>query len=237
MLETHFALSICLLFIPIAAYADEPRTTSAPSAPAASPSSAAPSVEPLRVDTREHPNTPQTRPWHGWRLEGDVTTNVLAGPTPKTALGVGGGATISFPRVPISVRLSAEYFTPTTADSGGVHASIDMVQGSAGLCSTYRSGVTVLGCLGGTLGVLRPHGETPNAGIHEALLPIWNGVGELRLHVPIAWHVGFVIGGSAGLPLLRSELDYTRADGSTALLHKAAGYVLGADAGFAVFLP
>ena len=108
-----------------------------------------------------------------------------------------------------------------------------------GLCPTWRTRISLMGCLGGHLGLLRPRANTPNRGISEDLLPIWNAMAELRIHIPIIQPIGVAAGVGGGIPLLRPRLDYTTSGPAPTFdtLHRPDAILLTADVGVGFFFP
>lgn len=169
-------------------------------------------VEP---EPESHPPPPKVGPDRAgrtpvepWRFEGHVTATVHHGSTPTLAPGAGVQGILYPPVFPVGLRGYANLFLPTETEQDGARASFDMLYGGGSLCPTLRGRVHLLGCVGGQIGVLRPRAETPNRGIGESLLPILNAVVELRVHGPIVAPFGAAAGVSAGLPIMRPEVEY-----------------------------
>jgi hypothetical protein len=163
---------------------------------------------------------------------------MVTGLAPSVALGAGAEALLYPPRIPIGFRGFGTLFLPTKADRDGAQASIDMVYVGSGLCPTIQSQrINVMGCLGGHLGLLRPRAETPNRGIRESVLPIWNALAELRISIPIASPIGFSAGAGLAFPLFRSAIEYRASNGAVEELHKVSAFAFTADAGLGFFFP
>jgi len=218
--------------------ASPPSTDAAPPAPATTATaSAAPATTSAAVDAPPPPSPSPSR--DPWRFEGHGAITASNGLTPTLTGGAGVEAILYPPRIPIGFRGYTMLFLPTDKTADGARASFDMLYLGGGLCPTWRTRVSVMGCLGGQLGVLRPRAETPNRGISESLLPIWNAMAELRLHVPIVAPIGVAAGVGAGIPLLRPRLEYTSSAPArdTQTLHRADAFVLTADLGIGFFFP
>jgi hypothetical protein len=113
-----------------------------------------------------------------------------------------------------------------------------MLYAGGSACLALKRRVLLLGCLGSHLGLLRPRAETPNRAISERTSVLWSAMSEARLHVPIVAPFGVALGLGAGVPILRPETTYARADGTgTAMLHRPSPWVLTGDIGVGVFFP
>ncbi len=173
-----------------------------------------------------------------WRFEGHVDATVNHGLAPSLAPGAGVEAILYPPKLPVGFRAYTTLFLPTTAEKDGARASFDMLYAGGSICPTLRGRVNVLGCLGAHLGMLRPRAESSGREIREDVLVLWTAMAELRVHVPVAAPFGVAAGVGAGLPILRPELTYRRADGSgLGILHRPEAYVLTADVGLGFFFP
>lgn len=241
------ALVVAVMIDPDAALRPKPAPSPGPAtepAPIATPAPApapAPIPEaPLQSPSADRPAPPPPRPPSDpWRFEGGVQATLNHGLAPSLAPG-GGVQAILYPPggVPIGFRGYTTLFLPTEAEKDGARATFDMIYGGGTICPTLRLRVSLLGCLGGQLGLLRPRSETANRGIGEELLPILNAVAELRLHVPLVAPIAAAAGVSAGLPILRPEVRYQRSNGAGSdRLHKAEPYMLTADVGIGFFFP
>jgi hypothetical protein len=236
------ALVIAVMIDPEAAMRPRPEPAAAQPAAATAPAAteppplppAASSEAPKEPDRAAHPPGKQAEPW---RFEGGGDVTIAQGLTPSPAVGAGVESILYPPGVPVGFRGFVNLFLPTTASKDDARASFDMLYAGGSICPTYRARVNVMGCLGGHLGILRPRAETPNRGISEDILPLWNAVAELRVSIPIAAPIGASIGGSAALPLLRPTFEYTAPGGQTAVLHKVSAVAFTGSAGLGFFFP
>lgn len=242
------ALVIAVMIDPEAATRPRPEpapttTTPTPSTePAAGESPAplptvAPTATTTPTSTPEAPPRAPKKPREPWRFEGGADLTLATGLAPSTAVGGGVESILYPPGVPLGFRGFANVFLPTTAAKDDARATFDMLYVGGSLCPTWRTRVNLMGCLGGQLGVLRPRADTPNRGISEDILPIWNVIAELRLSVPIVAPIQASAGLGAALPLLRPRFEYTAADGQKGTLHQVGAVAFTGSAGLGFFFP
>jgi len=196
-----------------------------------------PPPPPPTGSTAERPPPPPRR-LDPWRFEGLVAGTVASGFTPNVAIGPTVEAILYPPRIPIGFRGFTTLLLPQAADKDGARATLDVLYLGGALCPTIRgTRISVMGCLGGHLGLIRPRADTANRGITESLLPIWNLLAELRISVPIVSPIGFSAGVGAAVPIFRSTVEYRASNGAMEELHKMSVVVLTADAGLGFFFP
>jgi hypothetical protein len=174
-----------------------------------------------------------------WRFQGDAVATASLGLTPDVAFGGSIAGTLFLPNdIPLGLRGYGTLFAPTTANADGAQASFDLFYIGGAVCPTLRRPAIVgMLCVGGQLGVVRSHPETQNRGIADKTEPIWNGVTEVRVSIPIVAPVALTAGLSAVLPLLRPTFEYTHTDGSAGNLHKVSYFGGAADLGIGFFFP
>jgi hypothetical protein len=125
------------------------------------------------------------------------------------------------------------------ADKDGARAAFDLLYVGGSICPTLRRAINVMVCVGGQLGALRAHADTPNRGIDDgAILPIWNALVEGRISFTIVKPVGASVGVGAALPLLRPAFEYKKTDGTTTdVLFRVSPVALMASAGLGLVFP
>lgn len=237
------ALIIAVMIDPDAAMRPKP----SPASPSASPPPT--SAEPTTASSTfaqppasatssasEHPEPPPAKP-DPWRFEGHGHITINHGIAPVLDPGAGVQAILYPPKIPVGFRGYTALFLPTTREMDGARASFDMLYAGGSLCPTLRGRINLLGCVGGQLGILRPRAETPNRGIDESVVVIWNVMLEARVHIPIIAPIGVAAGVGAGLPLVRPTVDYRTTANTIGTLHKSEAYVLTADVGLGLYFP
>jgi hypothetical protein len=187
------------------------------------------------------PPTPAPPPRAPWRFQGDAVATLSTGLTPSVAFGGTVAGALFLPNgIPLGFRAYSSLFAPTVADQDGARATFDLFYVGGAVCPTLRRpSVTAMLCFGGQLGVLRSHPETASRGIDEKTLPLWNGVSEARISIPLLAPLALTAGVSAVVPILRPTFGYTRSDAgaTSAKLHEVSSLAMAADAGIGFFFP
>lgn len=231
-LTDSIALVVALMIDPDAA--TRPKPAPAPPPPADPP----PPVVVVREKpvVVEVPVEPKRR--EPWRFEGGGALTAVTGLAPTVAPGLTATALVHPPEIPLGFHGFASLFLPTTADGAGASASVDMGYVGGSLCPTIRGRhASVMACIGGHVGLLRPRAKVGSTPLKEQVLPLWNLLGELRLSVPLVHPIGIFMGIGAALPLLRPTFEYRRPDGSVSELHRVSVVAATADLGVGFFVP
>ena len=174
------------------------------------------------------------------RVEGGVAGAVSLGLAPEVDPGAVISGILYPPGIPIGLRGYTGLFLPLETEKDGARGTFDLFYVGGALCPTLRRKVaTGMICIGGQLGVIRSHAETMDRGIEEKSLPLWNGVTEARVTVPILAPVALTAGVAGIVPLLRPTFQYTRSDVRLGQenLHKVSPVAFSADLGIAFFFP
>lgn len=231
-LTESIALVVALMIDPDAATRPKPAPKPAPVA----------ETPPPVVVVREKPVVVEVpverkRP-EPWRFEGGGALTAVTGLAPTVAPGLTATALVHPPEIPLGFHGFASLFLPTTADGAGASASVDMGYVGGSLCPTVRGRhASVMACIGGHVGLLRPRAKVGSTPLKEQVLPLWNLLGELRLSVPLVHPIGIFMGIGGMLPLLRPSFEYRRPDGSVSELHRVSVVAATADLGIGFFVP
>ncbi|MBS2018100.1 MAG: hypothetical protein JST00_34835 [Deltaproteobacteria bacterium] len=239
------ALVIAVMIDPDAALKPAPAPAPAPAPlppPASEPPAPTPPVAPPpspAPDTAE-PTTKHVK--EPWRAEGAALFAMSAGLAPKLVPGVSVEGILFIPNVSLGIRAYGSLFLPVTEERDGARASFDLVYAGSALCPTLRTkSVVGMICLGGQLGVLRSHAETPGRAIEDKTSVIWNAVTELRVSIPVLAPVEVTAAVGAVLPLLRPSVAYASsgapAAGATENLHKVSVFGMTGALGVGFFFP
>ncbi len=232
-LTDSIALVVALMIDPDAA--TKPKPAPAPPPPAPPP--------PPVVIVREKPviverPAPPEKKREPWRFDGGAGLTAATGLAPTVAPGIMATALIYPPGLPVGFHGFASLFLPTEARGVGATATVDMGYLGGSLCPTLRGKrASLMACVGGHLGLLRPRAQVGSSPISESVLPLWNLLGELRLSVPLVHPIGVFLGIGGVLPLLRPSFEYRRPDATVSELHRVSVVAATADAGIGIILP
>ncbi len=220
---------------------DAPPAPSATTTTSSAPPPPPPPPPPTASDQPPAPPPPKKK--NPWIFEGGGAATLAAGLTPSVALGGAVEAILYPPGVPVGFRGFTALYPAVLglgrADADGARASFDLLYAGGSVCPTLRRTVNLMVCLGGHLGAIRVHADTPNRGIDDgAILPIWNAIVEGRVSFPIVRPIGATAGIGAALPLLRPQFDFKRSDGTTSdTLFKVSPVAFTASAGVELMFP
>lgn len=226
VMNEPLALILAVMIDPDAAMRPKTKPEPPVSVPAPVPVPVPPAAVPPPAEEPYY-TPPQKEPW---RFEGLVGGHVVTGLAPAAAFGAGVTGILYPPDLAVGFRGTAALFLPTTAEGNGARATVDLVYLGGALCPTLRGKVNFMTCVGGQLGVLRPHAET--AGVREEVLGLVNVTAELRMSAMLAPPIGVGLGVGGLVPILRPSVESPQGT-----LHHVSVVGLTADVGFGFFFP
>jgi hypothetical protein len=200
-----------------------------PGPPGPPPPSPSPQAPPAVGATDRAPAPPPLRPKEPWRFEGGAHAMTVAGLAPEVAWGAGVNAILFPPGLPVGFRGMASLFLPTRAAGDGTVADFDMLVLGGSVCPTLRRRVSLMACIGGHLGALRPRPRGPGTTtLPDDLIGIWNASAELRVSVPVAAPIAVGAGAGGAVPITRPSYGG---------IYESAIVAFTADVGVGVYFP
>ncbi|MBX3193414.1 MAG: hypothetical protein KF819_40910 [Labilithrix sp.] len=216
----------------------DPEAAQRPAAPPPPPPPPAPEAPPAPPPPSIPEGGGEPKPREPWRFEGQGVFTLAGGLAPVVAPGLGVDAIIVPPGFPVGLRGYGSIFLPTNTTRDGAAASFDLLYVGSAICPFIRGDLgTAMICIGGQLGVIRSDPTTPSRGIDDKTLPLWNGVTELRVSVPILAPVSLTAGVGGVLPIVRPTFRYTASNGQRENLHKVSVFGFTAAVGAGFFFP